>query len=246
MPFAKKTTTTAPLPAKYVRTQVEGRALLSPLDAAVRALSVNTPEDYSQADLLLGDIRRSRKIWDDKMEPIRKPLREAKSAADALFREIDRPLEECESHIKGMMRAFKLKEAKALAEEQTRIREERERVARELEAAAEKEQSAVTAKMRDRLRLRRESLEQQADVLDAEDAPVAVQGTSSLVRRISQWDVEDLMSVVKAVAAGAVPLDVLMLNRPFIAETFRKTPQTVAGWAGFNTYEDVQIAGKGR
>src|SRR5688572_24732453 len=99
------------IPANLVKTKVEGTKLVSPLQAAVEALEVTDAEELGAADELLSSILQARRKWDEKMEPILAPLRQAKSAADALKREIDKPLEQLELQVKAKIRDYRLAEA---------------------------------------------------------------------------------------------------------------------------------------
>lgn len=230
------------LPANLVKVQVKGTKLLTPLEAEVHGLTVETADEYQVADELLAGIARARKQWAAEIEPVLAPLRQAKSAADELNRKIDRPLEALYNTVRTKMGAFKQAEARVLLAAREEQEREQAKLQRQLEETAAREQTARTKQMRERLAAKREELEQQAE--EVAEAPQAVKGAHSATRRIKKWRVVNMELLLRMIADGAGPEEVLILNEGYINAVMRSQPDVVASWPGFEVYEELIVAGR--
>lgn len=231
-------------PPKLILVKTKGQRLLTPLEEQVQGLVVKTEEDLTGADELLAGIRRARKQWADMIEPVLAPLREAKSAADALNREIDRPLGELEESVKGAIRLYRVEEQRQISEAKRLQDQEAERLREQINETATREQSARTKQMRERLALKREALESQAEEQAEEPEPVAVTVTHSQTRKVKRWRLMDKAAALKAAAAGTIPSAVFEVSNSAMAICWRESPEVVAQWPGFEVYEDIIIAGR--
>lgn len=247
MPKKPTALTTQPN-AQLIRMKAEGSRLITPLEADVEALTVTSPEEYEAADVLLGDISKARKEWGSKIDPIREPLQEARAAADkalkatnALFREVDTPLEILERRVKRLMADFKLEEQRAIEE----ARQAEAEAARELEEAAEREANARTKEMRERLARQRQQAERTLEKA-AQAAPEETKGEHSTAKTVKLWRLRErddvAIIIAKAIISGQIPTAVLSVNAAFVQQQFRMDPTVVAQWPGFEVYEDIQIA----
>lgn len=236
-------------PAQLVKVKVEGTKLVSPLKEAVDELVITSPEEYQGADELLASIRRARRAWEDKIEPILKPLREAKSAADALNREIDRPMEALEGQVKAKMTEFKRHEAAELVAEQRRIDDAQAKIQAQLEETAARELTARTKQMKDRLAQKREQLEERAEEVEQE-RPVETKASHSIVRHVPKWRLTEnkqtpaLLIILKAILTGQIPPEVVMLDNSYINKVHLTQRDTMTQWPGFQLYEETVIAGR--
>lgn len=239
----------AKMPPSLVKVKVEGTKLVSPLKEAVDELVITSPEEYQGADELLASIRRARRAWEDKIEPILKPLREAKSAADALNREIDRPMGELEAKVKDKMADFKEHEAPELAAEQRRIDDAQANIQAQLEETSAKELAAKTKQMRDRLAQKREQLEERAEEVEQE-RPVETKASHSTVRHVPKWRLIEnkqtpaILIILKAILAGQIPPEVIMLDNSYINKVHLIQRDMMKAWPGFELYEETIIAGR--
>lgn len=231
-----------PIPPTLIKTKAEGAKLINPLKEQADELTVETAEDYTIADELLGRIRSARKVWEGKMETVLAPLRTAKTAADTLKREVDRPLMMLETDIKDKMLAFKREEQRLLDKARQEADAATQKLTRKIEETATRETNARTQQMRDRLTIQRETLEEELGEVMAE-TPVEVKGTSSQVRKVKKWRAPDVLAIAKAIAAGTVPADVLQLNAVRVNAQMTQDASVVAAW-GFEVYEDLLIAGR--
>ena len=236
----------AKIPPHLVKAKAEGTHLVNPIREQVAALTVNTSEEYAEADALLHRIQSSIRLWDDKMEAILAPLREAKSAADALKRDVRRPLVEFEDEVKALMRAYKLQEAKQIEEAREKQAEKQTEVQAKLEETAERELAARTRQLRERLAARRQQLEQEAQTLEREViAPTVAE--HSTTRKVPKWRyVGTLKQLCKDVVAGKVPEGVVLMDYSTINRIHldKEGRERMASWPNFELYEDIVIAGR--
>lgn len=233
--------------AAVVKTKMkrEGLALVTPLEERVKALEIKTAEDYLEADEILTSVRQARAKWEAKYyTSILVPMRKALDAGYALNREVDGPLEAMEKAVKLEMKDYKLLEAKQQREaDEARARE----TARLQQAAAVKqaaEDNAKTTAMRNKLRAAREKLEEEAAEVE-ETAPIAapVKASGSVGRKVKKWRVLDIGSVIHH--WEEFPDETILLINPTVVNAaFKKDPDVVAKWPGFEVFDDIEIAGR--
>lgn len=230
---------TKPLPPALIKTKVEGIKLISPLATEVEGLSIVTADDLQGADEILAGIQAARKTWKAKMEKILAPLRSAKSEADALNREVDRPLEQLEAQVKSKIRDYRLEESRQIAEAR-RVQEAAEaRLAQQIEETAQKEQAARTKQMRERLTNKRQALENQAEEVEA--AREVVQTAHSTARAVRKWRVVNKRMAIQGLMAidgreSFIELNTVAINKVPLEE--------IEEWPGFEVYNDIVIAGR--
>lgn len=231
------------MPTDLVKVKVQGARLLTPLQAEVQSLSVTTPEEYEAADEILRGIKKARAQWDAMIEPVLKPLREAKSNADKLKRDVDAPLAQLEEQVKGHMRHFKLEEQRQLAAAQRKVDEEQAKLAAEEEALAERELKARTSQMRERLAKQREVVAEKAAAIET---PIETKGANSQARRVRTWKLVDQNAAMQAQIAGKIP-EVFSLSASLMNQQLREHGlETICKWPGFEMEEDIIIAGRAK
>ena len=71
-----------------------------------------------------------------------------------------------------------------------------------------------------------------------------VRAAHSSSRIVKKWRIVDLNLAVDAALLGLVPLEVLTLNTDEVDARFKLSPDTVAGWPGFEVYDNAQITGR--
>ena len=215
-----------------------------PVLAQITALIVTDDKTYTEADAMRSRIRLALKSIDLHMSSILDPINEARTAALKLKHELADPLTEADNGLVSQMRQYKLAEARQIAAEQA----ERDRKARELAAEAYRKQqaaeSAKTKQMQARLQNQAAELERKAEEVQAALAPIPVQVASSITRKVLVWRVSNMMDLVKSVAAGDVPLDVLQVNSTAMLNYFRMdnaNKDAIRTWPGITVEDDVQI-----
>jgi hypothetical protein len=217
---------------------------VQPLAQAVQELTVTNDEEYQAADALLGSVRGARRQWASMFKPVHEPLKLAKANADKLNRDIDGPMETMETAIKRVMADYSLEKERRIAEQKRLADEEAERLRKKLEEATNKELAAKTAPMRERLRVARETLETQV-VEQAEETEETlerpVEAEHSRTRKVRKWRLVDLEAYAK-VTRNYVILDTAAVTRDLRSGLI--TLDDIAGWPGFEVYEDVVIASR--
>lgn len=246
---------TSAVPPTVTQMKQEGLILINPLRRQVQSLTITDEVSYLRADTLLGRVALARKTWAGKMAPILVPLKkaitEAKKAmegAKSLDAEVDGPLAQMESDLKGQMRDYKIEEARLIQEAQDKEAAQIAETNRLLAEAAEADRVAVTANksapMKARLaKARADALVEQAETIQAaaEPAPEAVKGTSSSTRTTPSWRIIDKAAFVKGVAAGKIPLEAVEVWNAAVNKQFRDDPAMMKWWPGVELYDEVTI-----
>lgn len=199
-------------------------------------MEIASPADYRWAADELRQVKTKMKELDSDRRKITSKLDAAKKSIMDLFREPLQFLADAETVIKRKMLAWqqeeerKRREAEALARENQRKEQER------LQAQAKK------AEQRGKVE-QAEALRQQADATPA-IAPPAPQKVAGLSTR-EDWEAEvvDKMALVKAVAAGKVPIEALDVNMPLLNKMARALKQSLA-WDGVKARAVQRIASR--
>lgn len=102
----------------------EGLTLVSPINSSLDSLRtpkgailLQTEEDYQNADAIINQVGRVRRMWADRMEPIIRPISDGLQRLYALRRDVDTPLNNIEKEVKAAMKQYKLAEAARIVEE---------------------------------------------------------------------------------------------------------------------------------
>jgi hypothetical protein len=245
-------------PTHLVKYEQKGLRALTPLEAEVSGLRVTTEAELAAADELRGAIRTQLKNWYDEMETVRKPLREAKAAADELTRKIGGPLEALLATVTERITAHVREKARlAQAEEQKRLGAQEE-TRKQLEEAARREEAAKTPQLAARFTKEREKLEAKDEALSTPVAAAPVLAHTT-VRKVKVWRLKghtaeqdpqvpsekQLRTILVNIIAGKTPLDVVQLNYARINRQKLDDISVIGTWGGFETSDDVQLAGKG-
>jgi len=213
---------------------LESRALTWPEQAT--ALTITDADSYAHAADQLLVIKELRKEIAETFGPIIKKAHEAHQEALGQRRKVEEPLEVAERTIKGTMGAWQREQerlqriAQAEAEAEAR-RQEDER--RQAEALALEEAGETAAAER---------------VIEApvftpppvvRSAAPAVSGIQ--VKKTWKAQLTDTMALVKAVAAGQVPLAILEVKQGALDAAARQWKSQLQ-WPGVRAYEDTGIA----
>lgn len=233
-------------------TKKEVAALAAPVLHMLGSLKIVDADSYGKADTILSRIREARRGVEAKLSPIATPIekafkeiQEARKAVKALHTELDSPLEQAEAQVKGLMRGYKIEEQRLIAEAEEEKSREAEKADKLLREALEKENNAKTAAMR--VRLAQKRIEAEAAVEKVEEVAVAapVKAASSSTRMISKWKVTDMKALLKAVVAGEIPEDMLLVNITVGNSYLKMARAEMEKWAGVEVWDDVQIVGRG-
>ncbi len=185
--------------------ELETQALSVPERA--KAITVKTATEYGAACELLKTIKGLRFDIESTFKPIRESAHATWKATIRQQEVVEQPLQEAENLLKPQIAAYLREEERKRHEEQMRIQKaEREREERErLEKAVILDEIGETA-------MANQVLEEEVYI-----PPVILPKTAPKVAGISMrgtWSaqVTDLMQLVKAVAAGAAPIQCLTAN----------------------------------
>lgn len=220
-----------------------GTSLLSPLRPDYTRLLVTDEESYLAADGLLGRIRNARRMWDLKMDPIIAPAKatvtvakETLKGAQALFTEVDAPLEDMERGVKAKMKGYqeeKLALQRAQEAETARLQHE----------ADEKERlSKLAPTPAVQTRLQNVANTIRASIAANAQPQTKVKGASSVVRTETKVRLIDLNAVVVGITQGLIPIEVIEVDWVYVRK-FHKADEA-GTWPGFESYDDINIAGR--
>lgn len=215
---------------------------------------IDSPTMYELAGEDLKRVKALQKEVEDKRTSITGPLNAAVKAVNDLFRAPKESLEQAEIKLKRAIGVWlteqerQAAEARRKAEEEARAERERlaqqEREAQEAAAKAEREAQELqaagdnegAAKAIERAAAERQTVEiaqitaSVVTVTPVVEAPAKVSGISGRVSYVAE--VTDLMTLVKAVAAGQAPIECLQADTKFIgaqARAFKKSGQLFPG-----------------
>lgn len=248
-----------PTPAKAKGTAEDPEVLrkdalaqLAPLELKARGMTVETPEDYLQADLLRGDIVKARKWWgvqmygdptDPKEAGIIPPLRKVLDRLYKLNRDVDGPYEILQKRIEGVMTQYNRIQADKIAAEQREADKAKlklEQEAAEMEAAIQK---AKTPQMLAKAMEIKADIETEIEQVQAHvSAPVM--GYTSTSRTVKKVKVVDLRKFLKHMAKGGIPLDMLEVVESKLNAAYRSDPETVRTWDGLEEYTEHGLTSK--
>lgn len=233
-------------------TKKEVAALAAPVLHMLGSLKIVDADSYGKADTILSRIREARKGVTAKLAPILSPIekafKEIKEARDAikdLHSELDKPLEVAEGQVKSLMRSYKIEEQRLIEEFEEEKRMEAEKAESRLREALEKENNAKTAAMRVRLAQKRIEAEAAVEVIEEVAIAAPVKAASSSTRTIPKWKVTDIKALLKAVVAGQIPEDMLLVNITVGNSYLKVAREEMEKWPGIEVFNDVQIVGRG-
>jgi len=201
-----------------------------------KGIEVKDPDTY----IFAAEKLKAAKALISEIKEFFKPLKEKAKAAHHALCESEKeklaPLDAAVSDIGGKMRAYEAEQARIAKEEERRLGElakKQEEEARLLEAIeAEEAGDADSAK-----RIMEEK--PPAPIVRVQAEVPKVQGLS--YRTTYRAEVTDLRALVKAVAAGDVPLLAIMPAEVFLNQQARSLKETMA-YPGVRVIEDRTIA----
>ena len=205
--------------------------------AVAKDFKVTTNEQYVGSAEKLKAIKALAKKIDEVFDPHIKRAFDNHRALVAEKKQHMQPLEDAERLVKKAVLGFQLDQERIRREAEARAQEEARREREKLEAQAAKLEAKGKA-------------EQAAAKLAAADAVVApiiapsVPKVSGISTRVTYKAVVfDKMALVKAVAAGSVPLNALDANMPFLNNQARAMKETMA-YPGVNVEQETGLASR--
>lgn len=123
---------------------VEVEKQVNPIQTAVAEMVIKTPDDFTIAVELGGQIKKAQKFVTDKKELLTKPLNEALKNARAMFKPFETVLDNAESALKSKMLDFKAEEEKKRISLEARV--EKGTIKQETAVAKVQEMTTKTVK----------------------------------------------------------------------------------------------------
>ena len=224
------------------KTKKEALIQSRPLLTQATALLVVDEPSYIAADDLRSKIKASRKVFWDRITKAVTPAYQALQELYSIRNDLTKPLDDADVVITDKMKAFKRIEAERVREEERRRELEAAKLREQAAEKLRREETAKTTQMQAKLAMQREALEEKAE--EVETRPIeTVKAANSGTRSVLKIRVLDRLALIKAVAAGEFPDDVLDVDMS-VLNSYLRTKQVDAESAkaiGCEVYEDVQI-----
>lgn len=227
------------------RTKKEALTQSKPLLSHAQSLIVEDEAGYVAADSLRARIKESRKVFWDRITKAVTPAYQALQELYAIRNDLTKPLDEADEAVTTKMKEFKRREAVRIAAEQRERERQAEKLRQEAEEKRKKEEAAKTPAMQARIAVQREKLEEQAAEVEARESGV-VKAAHSGTRTVTKIRVVNKMALVKAIAAGDIPDELVDVDTVILTAYFKqeKLDKESAAAIGCEIYEDIQIVGR--
>lgn len=219
--------------------------------ASVTGITVTSSESYQVA----GETLRAVKSMINELESACRPeidfRHKAHKEALAEFNRGSAPLAVAESTLKRALLGWDQEQERIRVTEQRRLQAEAEAKAREEAKAAEEErrlQQAIELEQSGDKEAAKQVLEAPVVVPEVYVPPVILATTTPKVEGLSKrqvWkcDVTDLMTLVKAVAAGQVPLAAIEANTVFLGQQARSLKSEMK-YPGVKVWPEDSLSGR--
>jgi hypothetical protein len=244
-----KAATIAISPKAILSDRKEGLARIAAVNELVIADVIQTQAEYDAADAKLGQVKRARKWWKERLYGTKAQpgiIPTQKAALDMLYalnNEVDKPLDDIEKAVKASMTGYVARERqKQIAAEQERLDAQKE-AEQAVEAAAKQEEKAKTPLQK----------QQAAEALNEAEAayvetltPVdtTISGAHSDVRVPKKPLVTDVLAFCAAIGEGEIPVEAIEVRIGFLRTLYRDAPEAVAAFPGVSIVDDIQIVGR--
>lgn len=204
---------------------------------AAQNFKITTAQQYEEAGGQLKGIMALKKKIADTFDPHIKRAFEAHRSLVAEKKTHETPLQTAEALLKRAMLGYQLAEEQKRREAEARAQEEARKEREKLEARAAKAAAAG----------KEEKAAALATAASAVVAPIVMPTTPKVsgisTRTTYRAEVSNLMELVKAVAAGTVPLMALQANQTFLNNQARAMKETLA-YPGVRPVQETGLASR--
>ena len=214
----------------------EAAALAIPIPERAKALVINDNASLAQGNNLLLLIKDFRKKIQDTFGPICQAAFTAHKTAVKAQKDAEAPLVEAEIIIKPGISRYMAELERKRQEEEDRQRKEAEKIAQEqaLADAIEAEDAGAS----------KEEVDAIVEAPRYVPPPVTLpppklEGVS--IRKIVKFEVVDMKALVKAIAAGQVPVEAVLPNNVVIGAQARSLKMALR-WPGIRVWEEDSVA----
>jgi hypothetical protein len=204
---------------------------------AAKAFKITSAPQFSEAGERLKSIMGLKKKIAEIFDPHIKRAHEAHKSLVAEKKTHEDPLVEAEGYIKRAMLGYQQEQERIRREAEAKAQEEARKERERLEARAAK---AVAAGKTEKA----EALQQSAAAVVTPIIAPTVQKISGISTRTTyKATVTDKLELVKACAAGKVPLTALDVNMPFLNNQARQMKETLA-YPGVKVEQETGISSR--
>ena len=214
---------------------LEVATLALSLPDAAKKLAITDDVSLSIGNQLLLSIKDIRKQIADTFDPLAKKAHDSHKAILEQKKKAEAPLVEAEGIIKPAISRY-------MAEAERKRREEEERIRKEMEKRAEEDALAAAIEAEDAGDLAEADAIINTPVFGphvAAPPPPKLEGIS--IRNIIKFEVTDLRALVKAVAAGQVPIEAIKPNDVVIGAQARSLRLSLR-WPGVRVWAEDSVA----
>lgn len=223
--------------------RVEAQRISTPLIEKA-AMIVTCGVEYQDASLLRANLQNAQKAIEERLDKIIRPSYEALQSLYELKRELTKPIVDATGQLTGQMRQFKLLEARKIQEEETARKLAEQALIREAEEKMRAAERAKTPQMQSRMKTQATTLATRAQEVALTPTEAPVKAVGSTVRKYKRVEITDFAKLIKGVASGDVPEDVLEVNMGRLGEYLKLDEKAVADMPGVAIIEDIRIVGK--
>lgn len=205
--------------------------------AAAQTFKITTAPQYLEATEKLKGIMALKKRIADIFDPHIKRAHEAHKSLVAEKKEHETPILTAEALYKRAITVYQISEETKRRELEAKAQEEARRDRERLEARAAKAEASGKTEKAAALQVAA------ASVITPMIAPTTPKVSGISMRTTYRAEVVDLMQLVKAVAAGTVPLNAIEANSAFLNNQARAMKETLA-YPGVKVVQETGIASR--
>lgn len=211
-------------------------SLAIPVPDQAKAIAIIDDASLQRGNELLLTVKDIRKKIAETFDPIISKAFQAHRAAVGAKKDAEAPLVEAEGILKPSIARYVAERERKRREKEERQRKEAERIAQEqaLAAAVEAEEAGASEQ-------EVQAIVEAPVYVSPPVTPPAPKLSGVSIRKVVKFEVMDLRALVKAVAAGQVPIEAIQANTTVIGAQARSL-RTSLRWPGVRVYEEDSVA----
>jgi|SRR5271155_199934 hypothetical protein len=236
---------TTPDPQELTTTKDAVTAITTPVLTDANYLAITDQVSYSTGDLQLLRIRDTRKLVNEKLDPIIRPIYDWLQSWYSLKRELSDPLDIAEQGLKQKMSTFQFELLKKKQESQRLIDEETRRLSQQAQAELTKSHdTGLSAIERARAKVKAQQTVTQAKEVAQTTTVAPVRAANSSVIPTTIWEVTDFKAFLKGIVDGTIPEEMVTVQSVNMNAMWKMNKEKVKGWPGVGAVEGVRIVGR--
>ncbi len=235
---------TPPTTTEIAKVRREASSLTAPVVTTVQYLTIIDSDSYANADGVLSKIRAAKKGVQEKFEPIITPIYKGLELLYKFRKELIDPLDSAEKDVKLKMSIWQTGERKRIAAENEAKEAEAAKLRKELAEKEARIEAATRKSVKTALTNKTTELSEKLVEVESQPVATATKGQHSGTREITWCLVTDPLAFYKAVVAGEIPLDVVLVDEAKLRKYYSLDPATVISWPGVKVEHKIQIVGR--